>query len=96
MQTDTETEYSNLHTEINTIYFYWIEFLMKDNFIITIIYQINFGSSEFHIREKKSVCFFCFALFSSSPLNSWQKLSKTQKYVLPFLFCWIAKKLKTS
>lgn len=38
MQTDTETEYSKLHTEINTIYFYWIEFLMKDNFIITIIY----------------------------------------------------------
>lgn len=57
MQTDREIEYSNLHTEIKTIYFYWIEFLMKDNFIVTIIYQINFGSSEFHIRKKKSLLF---------------------------------------
>lgn len=57
MQTDREIEYSNLHTEIKTTYFYWIEFLMKDNFIITIIYQINFGSSEFHIRKKKKVAF---------------------------------------
>lgn len=36
---------SNLHTEINTVCFYWIEFLMYHNFIITTVNQINLGSS---------------------------------------------------
>jgi len=31
--------------------FYWIEFLMYHNFIITTINRINLGSSEFHRKK---------------------------------------------